>query len=119
MHHGHFFLGIKLAITPSKTIYLNFKRHAQKNRCLEKPFEKEDILQYHYFWIGSWDDLLFSDFLVARQDNPFYTIQVEQMKDFCLRTDADRQPVQTGSFWKQETRGMYQYFKKYRMMNLE
>nr|MBI1229525.1 hypothetical protein [Cytophagales bacterium] len=91
-------VGIELAITPSKTIYLNFKRHAQKNRCLEKPFEKENILQYHYFWIGSWDDLLFPDFLAARQDNPFHTIQVEQMKDFYLRTDADRRLAKQEAF---------------------
>ncbi|KEO72670.1 ABC transporter permease [Anditalea andensis] len=37
------------------------------------------------------------DFLAARQDNPLYTIKVEPMKDFYLRTDADRQPGKTGS----------------------
>lgn len=37
------------------------------------------------------------DFLAARQDNPLYTIRVEPLKDFYLRTDADRQPGETGS----------------------
>jgi len=37
------------------------------------------------------------DFLAARQDNPLYTVDVEPMKDFYLRTDADRQPGETGS----------------------
>lgn len=37
------------------------------------------------------------DFLAARQDNPRYTIRVEQMKDFYLRSDAERQPGETGS----------------------
>lgn len=37
------------------------------------------------------------DFLAERQDNPLYSIQVEKMSDFYLRSDADRQPGETGS----------------------
>ncbi|MDN3686273.1 ABC transporter permease [Cyclobacterium jeungdonense] len=37
------------------------------------------------------------EFMAARQDNPLYTVNVEPMNDFYLRTDADRQPGDTGS----------------------
>ncbi|NHE56305.1 ABC transporter permease [Cyclobacterium plantarum] len=37
------------------------------------------------------------DFLASRQDDPLYTIKVEKMADFYLRSDADRQPGETGS----------------------
>lgn len=36
-------------------------------------------------------------FLSSRQNDPQYTIAIESMKDFYLRTDADRQPGETGS----------------------
>ncbi|MBD3630820.1 ABC transporter permease [Cyclobacterium sp.] len=37
------------------------------------------------------------DFLASRQDDQLYTIKVEKMADFYLRSDADRQPGETGS----------------------
>ncbi|WP_235941065.1 ABC transporter permease [Cyclobacterium roseum] len=37
------------------------------------------------------------EFLATRQDNPLYTVDVEPMKDFYLRSDADRQPGETGN----------------------
>ncbi len=37
------------------------------------------------------------DFLAERQDNPLYSIQVEKMSDFYLRSEADRQPGEIGS----------------------
>jgi putative ABC transport system permease protein len=57
---------------------------------------------YTYFLVNENFDLAaFKEkipaFLAARQDNPLYTVKVEQMKDFYLRTDADRQPGETGS----------------------
>jgi putative ABC transport system permease protein len=57
---------------------------------------------YTYFLVNENFDLAafkqkIPDFLAARQDNPLYTVKVEQMKDFYLRTDADRQPGETGS----------------------
>lgn len=57
---------------------------------------------YTYFLVNENFDLAafeqkIHDFLAARQDNPLYTVKVEPMKDFYLRTDADRQPGQTGS----------------------
>jgi putative ABC transport system permease protein len=57
---------------------------------------------YTYFLVNENFDLAsfnqkIPGFLAARQDNPLYTIKVEQMNDFYLRTDADRQPGETGS----------------------
>lgn len=57
---------------------------------------------YTYFLVNENFDLAafrqkIPDFLAARQDNPLYTVKVEQMKDFYLRSDADRQPGETGS----------------------
>ena len=57
---------------------------------------------YTYFLVNQNFDLAafkqkIPDFLAARQDNPRYTVHVEQMKDFYLRSDADRQPGETGS----------------------
>lgn len=57
---------------------------------------------YTYFLVKENFDLAsfrqkIPDFLAARQDDPLYTVDVEPMKDFYLRTDADRQPGETGS----------------------
>ncbi|WP_373522172.1 ABC transporter permease [Aquiflexum sp.] len=57
---------------------------------------------YTYFLVNeNFDQTAFEqkipDFLASRQDDPLYTIRVEQMKDFYLRTEADRQPGETGS----------------------
>lgn len=57
---------------------------------------------YTYFLVNENFDLAafkqkIPGFLAARQDNPRYTVHVEQMKDFYLRSDADRQPGETGS----------------------
>lgn len=57
---------------------------------------------YTYFLVNENFDLAafeqkIPDFLAARQDDPLYTIRVEPLKDFYLRTDADRQPGETGS----------------------
>ncbi|WP_194972552.1 ABC transporter permease [Aquiflexum lacus] len=57
---------------------------------------------YTYFLVNENFDLeafeqKIPDFLAARQDDPLYTIRVEPLKDFYLRTDADRQPGETGS----------------------
>lgn len=57
---------------------------------------------YTYFLVNeNFDRAAFEQkipaFLASRQDDPLYTVHVEQMKDFYLRTDAERQPGETGS----------------------
>ncbi|MFD2035039.1 ABC transporter permease [Belliella marina] len=57
---------------------------------------------YTYFLVNENFDLdsfeqKIPGFLASRQENPLYTIKVEKMSDFYLRSDADRQPGQTGS----------------------
>ncbi|WP_158861507.1 ABC transporter permease [Lunatibacter salilacus] len=57
---------------------------------------------YTYFLVNENFDLASFNqkipaFLASRQDNPLYTIHIEQMKDFYLRSNADRQPGETGS----------------------
>ena len=57
---------------------------------------------YTYFLVNENFDLAafrqkIPDFLASRQEDPLYTVHVEQMKDFYLRSEADRQPGETGS----------------------
>ncbi len=57
---------------------------------------------YTYFLVNDNFDLVSFEqkipaFLASRQDDPLYTIHVEQMTDFYLRSEADRQPGETGS----------------------
>lgn len=57
---------------------------------------------YTYFLVSeNFDRISFEQklpaFLAARQDDPLYTIKVEKMEDFYLRSEADRQPGETGS----------------------
>lgn len=57
---------------------------------------------YTYFLVNDNFDLVsfkqkIPSFLASRQDDPLYTIHVEQMTDFYLRSEADRQPGETGS----------------------